>query len=448
MAAVRNMTEGRPGKLIFQFALSLMLGNVFQQMYTFVDTLVVGRCLGVSALAALGATEWLVFLMFGCVQGITQGFSVLISQCFGSGEKDKLKKAIAHSVYLSLLLSVVLTVIGIWGCKPMLQIMGTPKEVIDYAADYLLFLYGAVSVSVFYNLFAAILRGMGDSTTPLKAVSLASVCNIVLDILFVVGLRWGIRGAAIATVLAQMISVVYCLWAVRGEELLRPGKDAFIPDIACAQKMLILGIPLGLQNIITALGGVIVQSVINGFGVIFIAGFTAANKLYGLLETAASSYGYGVASFTGQNVGAGFYDRVKQGFKEASVLGILTAYVMSAVMVLFGKPIMQCFVTGTADTVGQMLSVGYEFLLILAVFFPLLYLLYIWRACIQGMGNTLIPMTSSMIQLVMRVLCAVLLTKVIGQSGVFWGEILAWLGADALLLLTYRYMITDKNLVE
>ena len=326
MATVRNMTEGRPGKLIFQFALSLMLGNIFQQMYTFMDTLVVGRCLGVSALAALGATEWLVFLMFGCVQGITQGFSVFISQCFGSGEKNKLKKAIAHSVYLSLLLSVVLTVIGVLGCKPMLQIMGTPKEVLGYAADYLLVLYGAVSVSVFYNLFAAILRGVGDSTTPLKAVTIASVCNIVLDILFVAGFGWGIRGAAIATVLAQMISVGYCLWVLRNEAVLWPGKDAFVPDTAYMQKMLLLGIPLGMQNIITALGGVIVQSVINGFGVIFIAGFTAANKLYGLLETAASSYGYGVASFTGQNKGAGLYDRIKQGFREASILGVATAY--------------------------------------------------------------------------------------------------------------------------
>lgn len=445
MAAIRNMTEGRPGKLIFQFALSLMIGNIFQQMYTFVDTLVVGRCLGVGALAALGATEWLVFLMFGCVQGITQGFSVVISQCFGSKEKEQLKKVVAHSVYLGLLLSVVLTVIGVLGCKPVLQIMGTPKEILGYATDYLLVLYGAVGVSVFYNLLAAILRGVGDSTTPLKAVTIASVCNIVLDILFVAGLGWGIRGAAVATVLAQIISVGYCLWALRNEAVLRPGKGAFAPDATCMQKMLLLGIPLGMQNIITALGGVIVQSVINGFGVVFIAGFTAANKLYGLLETAASSYGYGVASFTGQNIGAGFYNRVKQGFNEASILGVITAYVMSAVMIFLGKPIMRCFVTGTADAVGEMLSVGYEFLIILAIFFPLLYLLYIWRACIQGMGNTLIPMISSMIQLVMRVLCAVLLTRVIGQSGVFWGEIFAWLGADALLLLTYYYMMTDKK---
>lgn len=445
MAVVKNMTEGKPGKLILQFALSLMLGNVFQQMYTFVDTLVVGRFLGISALAALGATEWLVFLMFGCVQGVTQGFSITISQCFGSGDFHKLKKAIANSVYLGIGLSVLLTIAGVFACKPVLQIMGTPEEVLGYATDYLTLLYGAVGVSVFYNLLAAILRGVGDSTTPLKAVTIASVCNIVLDILLVAGLGWGIRGAAVATVLAQIISVGYCLWALRNEAVLRPGKDAFVPDVACMQKMLLLGIPLGIQNIITALGGVIVQSVINGFGVIFIAGFTAANKLYGLLETAASSYGYGVASFTGQNIGAGFYNRVKQGFKEASILGVITAYVMSAVMIFFGKPIMRCFVTGTADAVGEMLSVGYEFLIILAIFFPLLYLLYIWRACIQGMGNTLIPMISSMIQLVMRVLCAVLLTRVIGQSGVFWGEIFAWLGADVLLLLTYHYMMTDKR---
>ena len=437
MTLIRNMTEGKPGSLIFQFAVSLMLGNVFQQMYTFVDTLVVGRCVGVSALAALGSIDWLVFLMLGCVQGVTQGFSIYISQCFGNGETEKLKKVIVNSIYLSLLISVVLTMVGIMVCEPVLQIMDTPQEVIPFAVNYLLVLYGTVGVSVFYNLFAAILRGIGDSTTPLKAVTIASISNILLDILFVAIGGWGVIGAAVATVLAQIISIVYCLEVIKDENILCFEKKLFRVDYIYMREMMLLGVPMGLQNMITAFGGMIVQSIINSFGVIFIAGFTAANKLYGLLESAASSYGYGIASFAGQNKGAGLYQRIHQGFKEASALGNMTAYLMSAVMLFFGKSIMRCFVTGATETIEKMLIIGYEFLVILAIFFPLLYLLYIWRACIQGMGNTIVPMLSSIVQLIMRMLCAILMTKVIGYRGIFWGEVFAWLGADVLLFIAY-----------
>lgn len=203
---------------------------------------------------------------------------------------------------------------------------------------------------------------------------------------------------------------------------------------------------MGLQNIITAADGVVVQLVINGFGVLFIAGFTAANKLYGLLEIAASSYGYAVASYTGQNMGAGLIQRIRKGLKEASILGVITAYVMSFIMLVFGKKILTCFVTGSASVVEETIAIGYEFLIILAIFFPLLYLLYIIRSCIQGMGNTVLPMISSMVQLVMRVSCALFLTKVIGQKGVFFGEIFAWIGADLLLLITYIYMMKKLRL--
>ena len=224
---------------------------------------------------------------------------------------------------------------------------------------------------------------------------------------------------------------------IKDENILCFEKKLFRVDYIYMREMMLLGVPMGLQNMITAFGGMIVQSIINSFGVIFIAGFTAANKLYGLLESAASSYGYGIASFAGQNKGAGLYQRIHQGFKEASALGIMTAYLMSAVMFFFGKSIMRCFVTGATETIEKMLIIGYEFLVILAIFFPLLYLLYIWRACIQGMGNTIVPMLSSIVQLIMRMLCAILMTKVIGYRGIFWGEVFAWLGADVLLFIAY-----------
>ena len=202
-----------------------------------------------------------------------------------------------------------------------------------------------------------------------------------------------------------------------------------------------LGMPMGFQNIITGLGGVLVQRVINGFGVTFLVGFTAARKLYGLLETAATSYGYAVAAYTGQNMGAGLTGRIRRGLREAGIPGCITAYGMSFVMVVFGKAILGSFVTGGAAAAGGAIAVGYHFLLILAVFFPLLYFLYIIRSCVQGMGDTFWPVVSSMAQLAMRVVCAVWLTRIIGESGVFWGEIFAWIGAIFILAVTYRRLI-------
>lgn len=437
----RDMTVGKPGKLIFDFALSLMLGNVFQQLYTFVDTVIVGRCLGVNALAALGATERLIFMMFGCVQGIMQGFSIGISQKFGSREYEDMRNRIVYSFYLGGIAAVVLSLAGAILCFPVLQLLNTPEDIIFLSEKYLKILFIGVPVSVLYNLLAAVLRAVGDGRTPLKAVTIASLANIGLDLLFVVALKTGIGGAAYATVLAQLFSAVYCLFVMAKVELIRLHRADFHRQSGQARILLKLGMPMGIQNIITGLGGVIVQWVINSFGVMFLVGFTAARKLYGLLETAAVSYGYAAATYTGQNMGAGFIGRIRKGLKDAAVLGAVTAYGMSFIMVVFGKAILGSFVTGSGSIVSGAVQTGYQFLLILAVFFPLLYFLYIIRSCVQGMGNTFWPVVSSVAQLVMRVLCAVWLTRIVGESGVFWGEIFAWIGAILLLLVTYRKLI-------
>ena len=278
MTRTRDMTRGNPFGLLFGFAFSLMIGNVFQQLYTFVDTMIVGKYLGVTALAALGATEWLVFVMFGCVQGITQGFSISMAKRFGSHDEEELKKDMGASVLLCLVLGVLFTIAGMALCKPVLQLLHTPQDMIGMAQVYLRTLYSGVCISFGYNILAAFLRAVGDSRTPLVAVSLAAVCNIVLDLLFVVILHLGVFGAAFATLLSQLLSAVYCLRVVRDSGFVRIGRaDLEIRPERC-RRLLGLGLPMGAQNVITGLGGVAVQSVINGFGTIFVAGFTAANK--------------------------------------------------------------------------------------------------------------------------------------------------------------------------
>lgn len=435
-----DMTQGSPGRLILSFALPLMLGNVFQQLYTFVDTLVVGQALGVNALAALGASEWLTFLMFGSVQGLTQGFSVILSQKFGAGQEGELRRAVFQSALLSCVAAVFFTGLGQVALPVILTWLGTPEEIRGLTLLYLRFIYAGIPAAILYNTAAAILRAVGDSRTPLRAMTASSLCNIVLDVLFVWGLGWGIPGAAGATVIAQLLSGAYCLAGIRRISGLRLRREDCRADRELIMQELRLGLPLCLQNMITSFGGLVVQSVINGFGVLFIAGYTAANKLYGLLEIAASSYGYAMSSYSGQNMGAGKRERIGAGLRAANLIGTATAYLMSAVMILFGKQILSCFLSGDAATVEAALAIGFRFLCVLAIFFPLLYILYITRACVQGMGDGVFPMLSSAAQLIMRVGCALLLTRLIGESGVFFGEVMAWAGADLLLAGRYFYL--------
>lgn len=443
-SSMRDMTTGKPWALLLEFAVPLMFGNLFQQVYTVVDTLIVSRVLGINALAAIGVTEWAIFLMFASIQGIVQGFSIIMAQCFGAGDDSRLRRSVYNGFCLILMMLTVFTIAGQFFVGPVLKFLHTPDEIAGLAADYLRFIYMGIPLVFVYNYLAAVLRSIGNTRIPLQAVVISSVVNMILDILFVYGFGWGMRGAAAATLTAMLTSAVFCYIKLKKFELLRLQKSErkVVFDIMAEQ--LKLGIPMGLQNVITSVGGLIVQSVINGFGVTFIAGYTAANKLYGLLETAASSYGYAMNTFVGQNRGAGRSGRLKKGLLSGNILGIITAYGMSAVMVLFGKQILGCFIAGTAEEVNAAVRGGYHFLLILAAFFPFLYMLYITRAWVQGMGTSAKAMISSLVQLAMRVGFALLGTRYLGAQAVYWGEAAAWIGADVFLFSVYAGIISAR----
>lgn len=427
------MTKGNPTKLLLGFSLPLVLGNVFQQLYTFVDTIIVGQQLGVNALAALGATEWLCFLMFGLIQGMTQGFSVSIAKYIGADEPDKVQKSIFQALLLSVLGVVLFTLVGQIFLMPSLKLLKTPEEILPLSYSYLQILYFGIPISFAYNMLAATLRAFGNSKVPFISMLAASFCNIVLDVLFVMVLGWGIRGAAIATVAAQLLASLCCGIVLIKMQQVKVHRENRKLDKEILTEEIRLGIPMGFQNVITAFGGLVVQSVANGFGILFLAGYTAANKLYGLLEMAASSYGYAISTYTAQNRGAGEYARIKAGIKAALRIGIITAYGMSAIMFFFGKNILGLFLKEQQSIVDAAIGIGYQFLCILAVFFPLLYMVYIIRSSIQGLGNSVIPMCSSFVQVLMRIFCACVLTGIIGNSGIFWGEVMAWTGVDIFL---------------
>ncbi len=313
---ITNMTTGSPAKLIFTFALPLMIGNVFQQLYTVVDTMVVGQALGVSALAALGATDWLNWLFLGLVQGFAQGFSILMAQEFGSGNYKRLRKVIFNSIILSIVCSILVLIVSQLCTRPILTLLHTPEDIFANSLLYLRIIFLGMPIIMAYNLSASILRSLGDGKTPLHAMVVAAITNIVLDLIFVLVFHWGIAGAAIATLLAQLLSSVYCFYFIMKIEILKSSRDERVLDKQICSRLLTLSSPIAFQNTVIFIGGMIVQSVVNSFGVIFIAGFTATNKLYGILESAATSYGYSMTTYAGQNLGAGNIKRIRKGLKR------------------------------------------------------------------------------------------------------------------------------------
>lgn len=436
-AEVKNMTEGKPVSLIVSFALPLMVGNVFQQLYTVVDTMVVGKALGVSALAALGAADWLNWMMLGIIQGLTQGFAILMAQEFGAGNMENLRKAVGNSAVLAALCAAVLLVAGQLLAAPALQLLQTPPEIMGNTLLYLRIMFLGVPIVMTYNLLASILRALGDGKTPLYAMIVASIVNIALDLLFVLGFHLGIAGAAVATLLAQIVSGFYCLWHIRKLEELTLQKRDFFLQRALAVKLFLLGLPMAFQNAIISVGGMIVQFVVNGFGVLFIAGFTATNKLYGILEVAATSYGYAMITYVGQNLGAGRIERIRKGVRSALGVALMTSVVIAAVMLLGGKSILGWFISGTPQEVEQTMKIAYFYLAVMSVCLPILYILHVVRSAIQGMGNTVLPMASGIAEFVMRAGTAILLPMLVGEIGIFFAEIAAWAGADIILVISY-----------
>ena len=433
-----NMTQGHPAKLMFLFALPLMAGNVFQQLYTVVDTAIVGRGVGMEALAALGTVDWLNWMLLGIAQGFTQGFGVKMSQKFGQQDKEGLKQTIAVSAKLSVIITVIMMVVSQASLNLFLHLLGVPQELRPTASQYTRVLFAGIPAVMFYNFCASVLRAVGDSQTPLRAMILASLTNIVLDCLTVFGFGWGVIGAAVATIVAQCISGIYCACKMWKFDMLRFEKHHMHVGSRDSWMLLALGLPMALQNTIISIGGMALQSIVNRFGTAFIAGFTATNKLYGLLEIAAVSYGFAVTTYTGQNYGAGDGKRIRWGTNWAVGISLITSVVIGAVMLLLGRQITSLFIS--ADSVELELAAGataYKYLTVMSSCLPVLYLLYVYRSALQGMGNMVIPMLSGGVEFVMRVGIAFWAGTKNWSDGLFMAEIFAWTGAALLLAISY-----------
>lgn len=445
MAQTKDMTRGKPAGLIFFFALPLMLGNIFQQLYIVVDTAVVGQVAGVEALAALGAAEWLNWLVGGIVTGFTQGFSILIAQRFGAGDAEGLRRSAGLSLTLTGGITVLTTIVGLVTIRPILQLMNTPANIIDDAVRYLQVITSCLVINAAYNAFACILRAVGNSKTPLIAMLTAAAVNVALDFLFVLGMGMGVVGAALGTVLAQAAAAAICFAAVRQIPQLKFSRQDFIPKGGMPRQLLMLGLPVAFQNTIISIGGLVVQYMVNGFGFLYVAGFTATNKLYGLLEVAASSYGFAIATYAGQNLGAARIDRIRRGIRASVIMALGTALLIAAGVLVFGRALLSLFISGTPEETAEVLKIAYHYLAIMAAGLPVLYLLYVYRSALQGMGNTLIPMLSGAAELFFRVSVVLTLPRFIGDEGLFYAEPAAWIGATLLLSISYYVCIRREE---
>ena len=439
MGKTLNMTQGTPWKLLLRFSLPLMLGNVFQQLYTVVDTAIVGRGVGMLALAALGCVDWLNWMMLGIAQGFTQGFSVRVAQAFGANDGKALRRFMGQSALATAALAVLCTLIGLLGIPLFLTLLRVPENLMAMSALYIRILFAGLPVVFFFNYCSAMLRAVGDSKTPLLAMTVASVTNIGLDLLAVYTLGWGIAGAAAATVFAQVISGIICLMKICRTPQLRFEKEAFQPHRESLGNLLRIGTPVALKNIAVAAGGMIVMSVVNAFGTAFIAGFTSTNKLYGLLEIAALSYGFAINTYVGQNFGAGKADRIRAGMKSATALALATAVAIAALMFLLGRPITGLFIS-SEDPIeaAQAGSIAYTYLCVMASALPILYMLYLYMFALQGLGDTVTSMVSGFVELALRITVAAAIALTGYEMGILAAEPAAWIGCTIYLWYHYR----------
>ena len=441
-ARVRDMTSGSPARLILLFAVPLFIGNIFQQVYSMVDTMVVGYHLGDQAIAAIGATSSLYSLLINFANGLNNGYGIVVTQRFGAHDREKMKQAIAGMMLLNGIVVLVLTCLALTLLKPLMRFMNTPAEIFSQAYAYISIIIGGMVTTMGYNLFAAILRAMGNSRSPLYFLILSSLLNVGLDLLFVMGLDLGIGGAAIATVLAQSVSALSCcLYVLRNYREYLPEKKDFRVPRQTLSTLFSTGIAMALMSCLVDLGSVIFQRANNILGEIFITAHAVSRKILIIMIQPQATIAVAASTFIGQNWGAGKADRIRTGLKQALGLELLWGCIATVLVYLFGRQLVR-FTTGTEDPAvldNAVLSLRIHFAM-----FPLLGLLFCIRNALQSMGQKLAPVLSSGIELTMKILSASVLIPRLGFLGTCLTEPVTW-GLMVAFLLTF-YMVKRKQL--
>ena len=426
------MTSGSTMKLILGFAVPLLMGMLFPQVYSLVDTIIVGRFLGVSALAAVGATGSINFLIVGFCQGICNGFALPVAQRFGAKDYDGLRKYVGNSAVLAIIFGGAITLITVIACRPILELMQTPSDIIDLSYNYIVVIFAGIPAIMLYNILSAYLRSLGDSVTPVIFLVISAGLNIGLDLLFIVTFKWGVFGAAFATVLSQAVSGILCLiLIIKKFDILHLKRDDWKLDWDYTRYLLIMGLPMGLQYSITAIGSVILQSSVNTLGSTAVASMTAGSRISMFVVCPFDALGSTMATFGGQNVGAGRLDRLGRGLRSAVTLGAIYSALILVVLIFFGRDLILLFVNASEVTV---IAQAKQFLVTNAAFYLMLALVNIVRFLIQGMGFSGFAVFAGVFEMVARALVGLVFVPIFGFIAACFASPLAWIFADCFLI--------------
>ncbi len=440
-----DMTKGSPLPIILKFMLPLMIGNIFQQLYNMADTIIVGRFVGPDALAAVGSTGTIMFLVLGFSQGMSTGFSVLTSQRFGAGDENGTKRSVANGIILSVFIIVIMTALSLYGMKFLLRLMNTPENIMDDAYTYISIICMGTVTSVFYNLFSSYLRSVGNSRIPLLSLILSAFLNVVLDLFFVINLNMGVAGAALATNISQGISAILCIvYIYKKIPALTPERTHWRLDSWDTKRQLSIGIPMALQFGITASGTIVMQSAINLFGSTAVAAYTAANKFQNLIMQGMIAMGQTMATYAGQNFGKGNIKRIRQGVRLALGTTIVYSIICSALALMGLSFILKLFFAGDVD-IADMLPWAKTYIYICAAFYIPLSTIFIFRNTMQGCGYGFLPMMGGVAELLARLIIAALAIGFLNYPLACACDPAAWLSASLFTGIAYHH-IMKKNL--
>ena len=439
----KDMTAGSPAKAIVGFTIPVLIGNIFQQFYSMVDTIIVGKFVGTKALAAVGSVGTINFLIIGFMLGLTAGFTVLTAQRYGAGDMKNMRRTVGSAAVLSLMVTVVMTMISMLGMHGLLKFMHTPEDIFADAYQYIMIICGGIFATVLYNLLASVLRALGNSQVPLYFLILSALLNVLLDLLFIIVFQWGAAGAAYATVISQGVSGVLCLvYIAKKMPELRLQKDDFRLSAHIVKMQVGIGIPMALQYSITAIGTMMVQSALNMLGSMAVAAFTAASKVEQIATQAYVALGTTMATYCAQNMGAGKIDRIRKGFRTSTWIGVVYSLIFGLLTAFFGKYLTYLFVSSDVQTLmGQVVI----YLKCASLFFIALTIVNVYRNGIQGMGYGVLPMMAGVAELLGRGIVALAAGMNKSYLLACLASPVAWVFAGVLLLFMYRIVMKQQE---
>ena len=443
---INDLTVGHPLKLIVQFALPLLLGNLFMQLYQVSDMMIVGHLISVNALAAIGASTPIYMLFLMIAFGFTGGLTVITAQRFGAHDEDGVRKSVFHCLLASLILSAILTTILLVFLTPILKLMNMPAEIFDLAYDFMYVIAWSTSLIVLYNLLSGFIRALGDSKTPLYFLIFSSLINIVLNFIFINHFKLGVVGSALGTFCSNAIALVTCFsYMVKKFPLLRLKKEFMHFNTDIMKEHLKLAFPMALQFSILSVSIMIVQSVCNSFGADVIAAFAAAFRIEQFVIQPLLAIGLAMATFTAQNWGANLLSRIRRGVRYAFMITTSISIIGFLVMRQFGQDMIAWFIdtgdTSAGNNTALILEIGRQYLIISTMFYVFMGAIFVFRNTIQGMGKPIIPLFSSLTELLTRAYAAIYLAKVIGYKGIMYASPISWAAAGTLVIIGYNYYI-------